>query len=142
MVAHLSEEWLALQAELGADLPPRPGATARLQFVVAGAPDGEVAYHQRFEDGRLVECALGTDADADVTLAQTYADAVAVASGDLPLSVAYMQGRVKVVGDVGALLAVMGVLQSAEHRALVAASADRTDLPTSASPVSPRGQRG
>lgn len=132
MVAHLSEDWLALHAELGADLPARPGATARFQVVVSGAPEGEVAYHQRFEDGRLVECVPGTDPEADVTLGQTYADAVAIAAGDLPLSVAYMQGRVKVVGDVGALLDVMVVLQSQEHAALVAAVADRTDLPARA----------
>lgn len=132
MVTHLSEEWVALQAELGGALPSRPGATARVQVVVAGAPGGDVSYRQRFEDGRLVECALGTDAEADVTLAQTHADSVAIARGELPLSVAYMQGRMKVVGDVGALFAVMGVLQSAEHDAMIAAAADRTDLPAMA----------
>lgn len=132
MVPHLGEEWAALMAELGAGLPERAGATARLQVVVADKKVGEVAYHQRIEDGRIVACGLGTDPDADVTLTQTFADARSIAAGELDLPVAYMQGRVKVVGDVGSLLAVMGVLQSTEYRALVAEAAARTDLQPSA----------
>jgi alkyl sulfatase BDS1-like metallo-beta-lactamase superfamily hydrolase len=128
MVAHLSEEWAELQLKLGADLPHRPGASARLQVIVTGAPAGDVAYALAFEDGRLVECALGADPTAEVTLTETHDDAVAIARGEVELSVGYMRGRVKVVGDVGALLRVMGVLQSAEHRELLAALAEQTDL--------------
>jgi hypothetical protein len=128
MPPHLSDDWTELQVKLAADLPARPGASARLQVVVTGAPDGDVTYHQVFEDGRLVMCALGGDPTAEITLTETYEDSVAIARGEVELSVGYMRGRIKAVGDVGALLRVMPVLQSAEHRALVAALADGTEV--------------
>lgn len=128
MVAFLSQEWLDRQRQLIADLPERPGATARVQVVVSGAPDGEVAYLQVFEDGRLVGCARTRDASADVTLNQTYADAVAIATGDLDPSAAFMQGRVKVVGSMGSLMAVLPVLQSHEYEVAMAALAAQTDV--------------
>jgi putative sterol carrier protein len=128
VVAFLSQEWLDRQRQLIADLPERPGATARVQVVVSGAPDGEVAYLQVFEDGRLVGCARSRDDSADVTLNQTYADAVAIATGDLDPSAAFMQGRVKVVGSMGSLMAVLPVLQSHEYEAAMAALAAQTDV--------------
>lgn len=128
MVAFLSQEWLDRQRELAAALPERPGASARVQVVVAGAPGGEVAYVQVFDDGRLVECSLARDDSADVALNQTYADAVAIATGELDASAAFMQGRVKVVGSMGALMAVLPVLQSHEYEAARADLAAETDL--------------
>jgi putative sterol carrier protein len=128
MAAFLTQEWLDLQRALADGLPERPGATARLQIVVTGAPGGEVAYVQAIEDGRLVEGTLGKDAAADVTLTQTHADAVAIAKGELDANAAYMQGRVKVVGNVGSLMAVMPLTQSAEYQALVADLAAQTEF--------------
>jgi putative sterol carrier protein len=128
VVAFLSLEWLDRQRQLIADRPERPGATACVQVVVSGAPDGEVAYLQVFEDGRLVGCARSRDDSADVTLNQTYADAVAIATGDLDPSAAFMQGRVKVVGSMGSLMAVLPVLQSHEYEAAMAALAAQTDV--------------
>lgn len=128
MVAFLSQEWLDRQRELATVWPERLGASARVQVVVAGGPDGELAYLQVFDDGRLVECALTRDDGADVTLNQTYADAVAIATGELDASAAFMQGRVKVVGSMGALMAVLPVLQSHEYEAARAGLAAETDL--------------
>lgn len=128
MVAFLSQEWLDRQRELTASLPERPGASARVQVVVSGGPDGEVAYLQVIEDGRLVEGSLSRDAGADVTLNQTHADAVAIATGELDPSAAFMQGRVKVVGSMGALMAVLPVLQSHEYEAAMADLAAETKL--------------
>lgn len=128
MVAFLSQEWLDRQRELTAGLPERPGASARVQVVVAGGPDGEVAYLQVFDDGRLVECSLTRDDGADVTLHQTHADAVAIATGELDPSAAFMQGRVKVVGSMGSLMAVLPVLQSHEYATAMADLAAETKL--------------
>ena len=36
---YLSQEWLDLQKELAQEFPERPGATARMQYVVTGAPE-------------------------------------------------------------------------------------------------------
>lgn len=128
MAAFLTQEWLDLQRALAGDLPERPGASARLQLVVTGTPDGEVRYVQGIEDGQLVESALGAADPVDATLTETYADAVAIARGELGADVAFMQGRVKVVGDMGRLMAIMPVLQSAAYREVVAAVAERTEV--------------
>lgn len=127
-VPFLSPEWLQEQCRLGARLPVRSGASARVQVVVSGTPSGEVAYVQTIEDGRLVAAELARDESADVTLTHTYDDAVQIATGEVDLSVSYMRGRTKVVGDVGRLMAVMPLLQSAEHRALVSDLAAATEV--------------
>lgn len=129
MVAFLSQEWLDLQRSLATAVPDRPGATARVQVVVTGGPDGEVSYVQTFEDGRLISCRLGRDDTAEVTLTQVWRDAVAIAAGELALEVAFMQGRVKVTGNMGALLAVQPVIQSPAYRAVLAELGARTELP-------------
>lgn len=128
MVAFLSQDWLDLHEKLAADLPERPGATALLQIVVSGAPEGEVVYTQRVEDGRIVAAALGADGEADVVLTQTYADAVAIAKGELEVSAGFMQGRVKMAGTTGALMAILPLTQSEEYKVLLAEVAAKTDL--------------
>lgn len=128
MATFLTQGWLDRLCALAEALPERPGATARLQVVVTGGPAGDVAYVQVIEDGRLVSCVLGRDDSADVTLTQLYSDAVLIATGELDGNVAFMQGRVKVVGDMGRLMAIMPLTQSPEHRALLAALAAETAL--------------
>jgi len=126
MVAFLSQEWLDLHQRTAADLPPRPGATLRLQIVVSGAPDGEVVYTQQIEDGRIRAADLGADAEAAVVLTQTYADARAIADGDLELVAGFMQGRVKMTGTTGDLMAILPLTQSREYQALLAEVAAQT----------------
>jgi hypothetical protein len=125
-VAYLSEGWLDLQRELLGGLPERPGATARVQQVVSGAPGGEVRYALQIVDGRLAAATLGEDPEAEVTLTQPYADAVQIARGELDANVAFMQGRVKVVGDMGKVMALMPLTDSDEYRGALAEAARRT----------------
>src|SRR3546814_12398157 len=99
MAKYLSQEWLDLQRELAADLPERPGATAVVQYVVSGTPDGDVSFAHRFVDGRLVGSTLGTAADADVTLLETYADSLQRAQGDPDANARSEERR---VGEEGA----------------------------------------
>ena len=132
-VAFLGAEWLALARELFGNVAPRPGATARVQRVVTGAPGGDVVFTLAFEDGRLVDAALADtgvpDPAAELTITTTYDDTLAVASGDLDLSVAVMQGRAKVAGSMGALLAILPVTRSPDFRAARAALHERTVTP-------------
>jgi hypothetical protein len=134
MVALLSPAWLERRAELGADLPARPGASARVRHLVSGGPDGDVAFVEVYEDGRLTAVAPAStsadDDDADVTLTMSHADAVAVATGELDLHVGYMRGRIKLLGDIGALMDVLPVTQSDELRAALRTLAAETDLPS------------
>lgn len=127
MVAFLSQEWLDLHQRLAADLPARAGATLRLQIVVSGGPEGEVVYTQRIEDGRIAAATLGADAEAEVVLTQTYADARAIADGDLELDAGFMQGRVKMTGTTGDLMTILPLTQSREYKALIAEVAAKTE---------------
>jgi predicted lipid carrier protein YhbT len=125
-VPFLSEGWLDLHRSLGAGLPARSGATARVQHIVAGTPDGEVRYVHTIVDGRTTELAFGADDTADVTFTNTYADAQALARGELDPSVLFMQGRTKMAGDMGKVLALMPVIRSEDHRRLLASASEQT----------------
>jgi hypothetical protein len=124
--AFFSDDWFELVRSLGAALPERPGATARVQHVVTGGPDGEVRYLHTVVDGRTADLSPGTDDSAEVTFTNTYADAQALAKGELQAPVLFMQGRTKMAGDMGKVLALMPVLRSAEHRALLADASKQT----------------
>ena len=128
MAKYLSQEWLDRQRDLGRDLPREAGSSAVVQHIVTGGPDGEVRYVLTVEDGVVVGAVVGSDADADVTLTTTYADAVAILQGELDANAAFMQGRVKVVGDMGRLLPLMVLGRTQEHEAVRAALAAETDL--------------
>lgn len=125
-VAFLSEAWLELVRDLGAELPERPGASARVQHVVTGTPDGEVRYVHTVVDGRTTELALGADDRADVTYTNTYADAQALVRGELDPRILFMQGRTKMAGDMGKVLALMPVTGSDEQRSLLAKVSKQT----------------
>jgi len=118
--AFLSEGWFEHLRTHGAELPERPGASGRVQHVVTGTPEGEVRYVITVADGRAADVAVGGDDSADVTYTNTHADALALAAGELDASVLFMQGRTKMAGDMGTVLALMPVTRSAEYRALVA----------------------
>ena len=124
-VEFLSEDWVSLQRELGAALPPRPGVSARVQFTVTGAP-GEVVYWLAWEDGRVVDGGLGPDPAAEVQLVTPRALAAELAQGRVEPSVAFMQGRMKTSGDQAALLRVLAATATPEYEAGVRASAERT----------------
>jgi hypothetical protein len=126
--AYLSQDWLDLHLAHADGLPERQGATARLQHVVTGTPAGEVRYAQAVVDGRLRALTLGDDPDADLTLIQTYADARQVAEGSVAPHVAFMQGRLKVVGSMRTVMALMPLLESDEYKATVAEVARNTEF--------------
>ena len=124
--AFLSDEWFELLRSLGAELPARPGATARIQHIVTRAPGGEVRYVHEIVDGRTTGLAVGGDDTADVTFTNTYADAQSLARAELDPSVLFMQGRTKMAGDMGKVLALMPLIRSAERRALLATASEQT----------------
>lgn len=114
----LTQEWMDEQTRLAQDQPERPGATARMQYVVTGGPDGDVRFYWVLEDGKLVENALGTLDDAELTLTQSYEDAKKIQAGELDAQTAFMQGRIKAEGNMAKLLALMPITNSPEYRAL------------------------
>lgn len=118
MARYLSQEWLDESRELAKDQPDRPGASAKMQYVVSAGPDGEIKYYWVLENGKLLESQLGEVADADFTLTSTYEDSVAIAKGELDANAAFMQGRMKVTGNMGKLMQLMPLTMSPEYKAL------------------------
>ena len=118
MAKFLSQEWMERAKALAADLPETPGATVRLQQVVTGGPDGEVKYYRVIENGKTLEQTLGEDPDADVTLTNSYEDAVKVMKGELDANAAFMQGRVKVTGNMAKLMSLLPLTNAPEYKAL------------------------
>lgn len=129
MPTFLSDEWLAAGAREGGSLPAVPGVSIRLQQVVTGGPDGEVRYVTVIEDGRTVEQRAGSDPEADVTITTTWADAVAIHAGELDINAGFMQGRVKVGGDMAKLLELLPLASGPDWRDAQARIAAQTDLP-------------
>ena len=116
-VAWLSQEWLDETRALAAGQPERPGATARIQYVVTG-PVGAVEYAWDLQDGRLLASFLGRIADPDVTIRAARSDWMAVARGELDLEGAVLQGRVTVEGSAAVYLRLLPLTRSAEYLAL------------------------
>ncbi|MEO6629943.1 MAG: SCP2 sterol-binding domain-containing protein, partial [Aquihabitans sp.] len=118
-IPFLTEEWLDLvRSEMATvESEMSPGFTAMVEFVVPKGPGGEVRWVGAFENGSLVSATMGAGPDADVSLTTVYPDAVAVLRGELDLNTAFMQGRMKVAGPTGPLLALIAQAQAPATRA-------------------------
>ena len=119
MARFLTQEWIDGIRESSAGRPARPGASARIQYVVTGGPDGDVRYWWVLEDGRLTDGALGELPDAEVTMTEVYADAVSIQRGQLDPGAAFMQGRVKVSGNMAKVMSLLPITSSPEYRELM-----------------------
>ena len=128
MAKYLTQEWLDLQTELAQSFPEKPNATARMQTVVTGAPDGDVSYYTIIENGKIIENKLVTDEQAEFTMTQGYDDSVKVLKGELDANAAFMQGRVKVTGNMGKLMSLMPLTQSPEYKAIQTDVAAQTEF--------------
>jgi putative sterol carrier protein len=128
MSTYLSDEWHEMTLGLAQDLPSREGASIRMAFVVSGAPGGDRKYFQVVENGKLTDQRNGVIPDADVTMTVTWADSVAIQSGDLDPNVAMMQGRAKIAGNMGRVMAVLPLSTSAEYAAIQQKVAAQTEF--------------
>jgi putative sterol carrier protein len=118
MSQYLSQEWLDETRKLAETQPVRPGATARIQYVTTGGPEGDIKYYWVLEDGKILDSQLGEIDDSDFTLTMTHDDAVKVQKGELDPNAAFMQGRMKVSGNMAKLMSLLPLTNSPEYRAL------------------------
>ena len=114
----MTQEWMDEQTRLAQDQPERPGATARMQYVITGGTDGDIKYYWVLEDGHIKENRLGVLDDPELTLTQSYEDALKIQKGELDEQAAFMQGRVKVEGNMAKLMSLLPITSSAEYRDL------------------------
>lgn len=115
MARFLSEEWSEQAiAALNASDDVRDATkdvAFTLQQIVAGAPGGEARYWVELSDGSVAG-GLGDAPAADVTITEDYQTAVALATSEINAQAAFMQGKLKIAGNMGKLL---------QHQAAMAA---------------------
>src|SRR3954453_9865073 len=114
----LSQEWLDETRQMAESQPERPGASARMQYIVTGGPEGDIKYYWVLDNGKLQESQLGELPDAEVTMTQTYEDAQKIQKGELDANAAFMQGRVKVSGNMAKLMSLMPLTNAPEYKQL------------------------
>jgi putative sterol carrier protein len=128
MAKFLTQEWLDRQKELAQEFPERPGATARMQYTITGAPGGDVSFHTVIENGKILENDLGDDAQAEFVMSVGLEDFTKITKGELDANAAFMQGRVKVTGNMGKLMSLMPLTQSPEYKAIAATLSAETEF--------------
>ena len=114
----LTQEWLDETRKMSEGQPERPGATARMQYVVTAGPDGDIDYYWVLENGKITESQLGRLDDAEVTLTTGYADALKIQKGELDANAAFMQGKVKVTGNMAKVMALLPITNAPEYKTL------------------------
>jgi putative sterol carrier protein len=99
----LTQEWLEELQRQAEHVALPDDAAIVVAHEVSDTPAGDVAFVFAAGDGRIT-LTWGTTDDAQITLLEDYATAVAVATGALPAQQAVADGRLKLRGDVGALV--------------------------------------
>ena len=111
-VRYLSQEWIdAYNDALAGDAVRAAvkGKSATIQMVVSDAPDGEVHYWLRIEDGGA-SAGLGDLDGPDVTIRQSYETSAQVNRGELDGQKAFTQGKVKIGGKMLKMMQLRGPL--------------------------------
>lgn len=115
MAKFLTEEWVDEAVAALRASPEVADASAGVSLVlqqIIGTPDGgEVRYWTALRDG-AIDAGLGDAADADVTITQDYETAVAITKAETKAQAAFMQGKLKITGNMGKLLQHQKAMES------------------------------
>src|SRR5918995_7352046 len=88
------------------------GQQVKLQQVVTDAPEGGEAKYYFTLDGGSAQVALGEIEGADATISQNYETAVAINKQELNAQQAFMQGKLKISGNMMKLMQLQGVFNA------------------------------
>ena len=115
-VKFLSEEWATTMTEaLNSSDEFKKAATGqqvKLQQVVTDTPDGGETKYYFTLDGGKAQVGLGEITDAEATITQNYDTAVAIVKQELNAQNAFMQGKLKVSGNMMKLMQLQGVFNA------------------------------
>ncbi|HYZ92744.1 MAG TPA: SCP2 sterol-binding domain-containing protein [Actinomycetota bacterium] len=114
MTKFLSEEWSAeaigaLNASDDVKAATKD-VELTIQQIITGVDGGQASYWIGINDG-TIEGGLGDGPDPDVTITQDYDTAVAITKAEINPQAAFMQGNLKVTGNMGKLLQHQMALQ-------------------------------
>ncbi|MCU1371216.1 MAG: hypothetical protein JWO77_2410 [Ilumatobacteraceae bacterium] len=127
MTAYLSADWLAEACDPASEALAAAGGSATIARVVTGTPDGELRFTARIADG-TVAYEAGSAEEADLSLTDTYANAVALLTGEADPNALFMRGRTKVSGSTGVLLDLLAATRSDRYREAQAALAAAVEV--------------
>jgi len=115
-VKFLSEEWAnEMTDKLNSSDEFKSAAGSqqvKLQQVVTGSPDGGETKYYFTLDGGQAQVGLGEVSDADATLTQTYETAAAITKSELNAQQAFMQGKLKISGNMMKLMQLQNVFNA------------------------------
>ena len=115
-VKFLTEEWASTMTDAlnsSEDFQSAAsGQAVKLQQVVTDTPDGGEAKYYFTLDGGKAQVALGEIPDAEATLTQSYETAVAITKQELNAQNAFMQGKLKISGNMMKLMQLQGVFNA------------------------------
>lgn len=115
-VKFLSEEWASTMTEaLNSSDEFKSAASnqsVKLQQVVTDTPDGGETKYYFTLDGGQAQVAIGEIDDAEATLTQNYETAVAITKQELNPQNAFMQGKLKITGNMMKLMQLQGVFNA------------------------------
>jgi len=100
---YLSDEWLAALDRAIASTPGGVDLVVELRVTGTGTGDGARTYHVDWR-GERPHVVAGSADHPTVTLTQDYATAVAIARGQWSAQEAFMDGEVRIGGDLRALV--------------------------------------
>jgi len=128
MVRYLSLEWIdALTTEVAASTDLAALAADHelgVTQVVTDGPEGDVVYHLQVGGG-VVSFGAGVAFPEHVHMQQSWATAVAVATGELNAQDAFISGRIQLTGDQQQLMSSTPVFRALD--AVFAGVRDRTE---------------
>lgn len=114
MAELLSAEWISDLAAAASTATVDPDLRLVVQQVVTEADGPDVAFAVRMVEGTVTVLA-GIADDADITFTQDRETALAIATGRLPAQAAFMAGRLRVGGDLRAVLRLARELEALDH---------------------------
>lgn len=114
-VKFLSEDWATevtklLQADEGVQKAAK-GQTVTIHQVVTDTPNGESSNYLRVVAG-VPQVVIGFPDKAEITVTENYDTAVALDQGKLNPQAAFMQGKIKVQGNLLKLMQLQGLLSA------------------------------
>jgi putative sterol carrier protein len=114
-VKFLSQEWAdQLTAALNSSEDFATAAArhqTRIQQIVTGGPEGDSRYYFTVDHG-AAQIGLGEAEGAEATISQSYGTAVAISRRELSPQEAFMQGKLRVNGNLMKLLALQEVMSA------------------------------
>lgn len=128
MASWLSDGWIADTLELGAAMPYQAGVSATLQYFLTDDDGTEYSYYWTIQDGQLGAAGLGEHPSPDVELSVSVDDARSMQTGVTDATSAFMEGKLRVDGNLDLLMQLLPITGSSEYQELERELARRTDF--------------